>query len=120
MRFCSHCHNMLYVKVDEDENLVYYCKFCQHTEIEEKTHGSVLVLDDNKVDDVIKYKQYINKHIIHDPTLPRVNNVECPSVDCTKSSDKANEVIYIKYDFVNMRYLYYCCHCGNFWRSANT
>jgi DNA-directed RNA polymerase subunit M/transcription elongation factor TFIIS len=117
MRFCDHCQNMMYVRVDEDSNLVYYCKFCQHTETEDKKKGSILVIDDNKVDDAIKYKQYLNKHIIHDLTLPRVNNIQCPNVDCSKPATKDNEVIYIKYDFVNMRYLYYCCHCGNFWRT---
>ena len=27
-----------------------------------------------------------------------------------------NEVIYIKYDNDEMKYLYYCVHCDNFWK----
>jgi hypothetical protein len=26
-------------------------------------------------------------------------------------------VIYIKYDFINMKYLYHCCHCEHFWKN---
>lgn len=116
MRFCDKCSNMLYVKVDDDTNLVYYCKFCNHSETAPKTDGSVLVIDDNKVDDNIKYRQYVNKNIVHDPTLPRVNNIECTSDKCNKPANADNEVIYIKYDMANMKYLYSCVHCGHFWR----
>ena len=28
-----------------------------------------------------------------------------------------NEVIYTKYDKVNMRYRYYCIHCDHFWKN---
>lgn len=106
---------MFYAKVDEDNNLVYYCKFCNNNEVVPKENGSVLVIDDNKVDDKIKYMQYINKNIIHDPTLPRVTNIVCPNKDCKKKSSQPNEVIYIKYDFAKMKYLYVCCHCEHFW-----
>jgi DNA-directed RNA polymerase subunit M/transcription elongation factor TFIIS len=116
MRFCNLCSNMMYVKVDDDTNLVYYCKFCNNSVQEPKTNGSILVIDDNKIDDDIKYRQYMNKNVIHDPTLPRVNNIDCPNKQCTKKEGADNEVIYIKYDFANMKYLYYCCHCAHFWR----
>lgn len=117
MRFCDTCNNMFYVKVDENTDLVYYCKFCNNSITESKEKGSVLVIDDNKVDDNIKYRQYLNKNIIHDPTLPRVNNIVCTNSACTKKHDQENEVIYIKYDFANMKYLYFCCHCEHFWKT---
>jgi len=116
MLFCSTCNNMFYADVDEDKNLVHYCKFCNNSITVPKTNGSVLVIDDNKVDDNIKYRQFVNKNIVHDPTLPRVNNITCPNAACTKKKDQDNEVIYMKYDFANMKYLYYCCHCEHFWR----
>lgn len=118
MRFCSLCNNMFYVKVDDDTNLVYYCKFCNNSEQESKDKGSVLVIDDNKVDDNIRYRQYLNKNIIHDPTLPRVSNIVCPNTKCTKKAGSENEVIYLKYDYANMKYLYYCCHCEHFWKTT--
>lgn len=116
MHFCETCNNMLYVKVDDNTNLLYYCKFCNNAVTEKKESGSVLVIDDNKVDDNIRYQQFLNKNIIHDPTLPRVNNITCVNSTCTKKTGQDNEVIYIKYDFANMRYLYFCCHCEHFWK----
>lgn len=116
MRFCTTCNNMFYVKVDDNNNLVYYCKFCNNSQTESKDNGSILVIDDNTVDDDIKYNHFINKNIIHDPTLPKVSNIVCTNESCTKKQGEDNEVIYIKYDYANMKYLYFCCKCQHFWR----
>ena len=119
MKFCEFCENMLYVTVTEDNDLMHYCKNCEHKVIQKKSVGSICVIDDNTIDDATKYSQYINKYIKHDHTLPRVNNIECTNKDCkSKSEDVENEVIYIKYDFTNMKYIYYCCHCDSFWKPS--
>lgn len=118
MKFCSNCNNYLYVDLDEEKNLIRYCKNCSHKIIEKKEGGSVLVIDDNKIDDVTRYSQFLNKNIKYDPTLPRVNNIECTNLKCTKKKDEENEVIYVKYDFVNMKYLYYCCKCEQYFRNT--
>lgn len=115
MRFCECCNNMLYVNIDENKDLVYYCKYCNNKEVVTKENGSVCVIDDNKITDSIKYTQYINKHLKHDLTLPRVNNIVCPSESCSKPSTTENEVIYLKYDATNLKYIYHCCHCDHFW-----
>lgn len=117
MKFCDICNNMFYVSVEGTENgkrLVYYCKSCGHKNIEASSK-SVCVIDDNKVNNFIKYSQYINKYIKYDPCLPRVKNIVCPNDGCTKADNQDNEVIYIKYDNVDMKYLYNCCHCDHFW-----
>jgi hypothetical protein len=111
---------MLYVDIVKETNdLKYYCKNCDYEEIKSKDdRQSILVIDDNKLTDSIKYRQYVNKYIGFDHTLPRVNNIICPNEACTKPKDKDNEVIYIKYDFTNMKYMYNCTFCRRFWRSA--
>lgn len=119
MKFCEACNNMLYVGVEKDATtekkmLSYYCKTCGFKSLETSSK-SILVLDDNKVNDRIKYSQYVNKYIKYDPCLPRVKHIECPNEKCSKSTDQDNEVIYIKYDGTNMKYVYYCCHCDHFW-----
>ena len=116
MKFCDKCNNYLYVDLDNDRNLLRYCKNCSHTIVEKKEGGSILVIDDNKIDDITRYSQFLNKNIKHDPTLPRVNNIECTNPECNKSSD--NEVIYVKYDHVDMKYLYYCCKCEQYFRNT--
>lgn len=118
MKFCSCCNNFMYVDVDEEKNLLHYCKNCNHKEIHAKDAGSICVIKDNKIDDVTRYAQFLNKHIKHDPTLPRVTNIDCPNSKCSKKAEEENEVIYVKYDFVNMKYMYHCVHCGHNWRNA--
>lgn len=113
---------MLYADIaNEEKDLKYYCKNCKNEEIIKKdNNNSICVIDDNKLTDDVKYKQYVNKYIGFDKTLPKVNNIECPWASdgtCTKPDDKDNEVIYIKYDFINMKYMYHCCYCKNFWRT---
>lgn len=114
MKFCEFCSNMLYVTTNEHKQLLYYCKSCGNKHAETKT-GSTCVIDDNKINDFTKYSQYINKYLKHDPCLPRVNNIVCPSEACSRPPEQDNEVIYIKYDPVNMKYIYSCCHCNHFW-----
>lgn len=118
MKFCDYCNNMLYVKIDADKRLVYYCKSCGFNQVESNTK-SVCIVDDNKINDYTKYSQYINPYLKYDPCLPRVNNIKCPNKGCTKPSDKDNEVIYIKYDAVNMKYIYNCCDCNHFWTNID-
>ena len=115
MKFCDMCNNMLYVNIDNDKNMIYYCKNCNNKEVIDKDQGSICVIDDNKLTDELKYSQYINKYIKFDPTLPRVNNIICPNESCIKKSSDENEVIYIKYDFTDMKYIYKCAYCDHFW-----
>lgn len=118
MKFCINCNNYLYIDLDEERNLLRYCKNCGHKTVEKKEDGSVLVIDDNKIDNTTRFSQFLNKHIKHDPTLPRVNNIPCKNPSCTKKPEEENEVIYLKYDFVNMKYLYYCCKCDQYFRNT--
>lgn len=119
MKFCKFCDNMMYVDVEQNINLLYYCKNCNNREVKKKEDQdkSICVIDDDKLTDDIKYNQYVNEYIEYNNTLPRVNNIICLNEECTKPNDKDNEVIYIKYDFTSMKYMYYCCYCKKFWRN---
>lgn len=118
MKFCEFCENMMYIKVDDNRNLIFYCKNCNNTNTHNKGDGSVMLIHDNKIDDDAKYSQFINENIKYDSTLPHVENIECPNKKCTRGSKK-NDVIYIKYDFNNMKYVYNCTYCNEFWKSEN-
>lgn len=108
MKFCDQCENMLYISV-KNCSLIYYCKNCNFSVEQDCTSKSV---DISIVDDHDKISQYMSKYIKYDKTLPRVNNIKC---SCVKSNGQEDEVIYVKYDHANMKYLYYCCHCERFW-----
>lgn len=116
MKFCDLCRNMMYISVEEQTKLKYYCKNCSHSELEER-RVSVPLIENNYTDDMTNYAQYMTSYIKHDNTLPRVRNIKCPNGACNKPASADNEVIYIKYDQSNMQYLYYCCHCEQFWKN---
>ena len=45
--------------------------------------------------------------------------MECPNENCPTNTgkEKNKEVIYIKYDSDNMRFIYLCCHCQECWKN---
>lgn len=118
MNFCDYCNNMLYVDSDENKHLIHYCKTCGFKKSQGAGTKSVCITEDNKINDFTKYSQYINPYLKYDPCLPRVNNIKCTNISCTKPSTKDNEVIYIKYDATHMKYLYNCCDCNHFWTNT--
>ena len=123
MHFCVNCDNMYYIKLaGEDGNeLVYYCRNCgdENSEIGKQdiyvSKTSLKTVDNN-------YLNIINKYTKHDPTLPRVNNVECPNVSCASKSGaseegKPNEIIMMRYDDKNLKYVYLCPQCDTAWKN---
>lgn len=121
MKFCNICDNMLYISITSDNKLQHYCKNCSYKNVlDDQT--TELVSTTTIDQDVETYKQFMTKYIKYDMSLPRVNNISCVNPSCKTNSNNSahihdNQVIYIKYDQTNMRYLYYCCHCEQFWKN---
>ena len=133
MHFCDKCNNMLYIKLmtEDSDNLVYYCRNCGNSEYTiDKDNICV-----SKTDIVIREKAYdhdINEYTKLDPTLPRTNNIKCPNQSCSSNiisgieeqdttgnsiENKVNEVIYLRYDDINMKYIYMCTLCNKIWKT---
>ena len=119
MEFCDVCDNMLYVKTNEDKNLVKYCKHCEFSKVENNT-GYIKISETMYTEDDLLYNQSINKYLRYDPTLRRINDtlIKCPNKECitTEDAEKKQQVLYIKYHPQNMKYLYVCDYCGHIWR----
>ena len=52
-----------------------------------------------------------NEYTKLDPTLPRIYNVRCPNGKCATNAENASkpaEVIYMRYDDANLKYIYIC------------
>ena len=119
MHFCSNCSNMYYIRINSDDpnSLVYYCRQCGN---EDKSIGvdnvcvSKIQIKKNKK----SFNHIINKYTKLDPTLPRINNVLCPNPDCTTNTkNDPKEIIYIRYDDTNMKYIYLCSTCDTVWNT---
>lgn len=118
MHFCSNCSNMYYIRINaEDPNvLVYYCRKCGNEDTmlaSENVCVSKIHLKKTEQ----SFNHIINKYTKLDPTLPRINNILCPNKDCkTNVENKEPEIIYIRYDDVNMKYVYLCSDCDTVWQ----
>jgi len=98
------------------ETLRHICRNCGY-QAEDKKGG--LILEINLKEKISEgYKILMNEFTKHDPTLPHVNTIKCPNSLCdTNTSNKQKDVIYLKYDAVNMKFLYICNNCDTQWRS---
>tara|TARA_Y100000817_G_scaffold165888_1_gene129694 strand:+ start:1832 stop:2218 length:387 start_codon:yes stop_codon:yes gene_type:complete len=124
MHFCEKCDNMYYLKIAEEEKdkLIYYCRNCGH-EDSAISNENVCVLSTNIQEKSQRYLQVVNEYTKYDPTLPRINTIKCPNQECISNSaqpgdkDSDNEVIYIRYDDTNMKYIYMCAKCNTKWKT---
>lgn len=116
MDFCDICNNMLYVKSDEEKNLIKYCRHCDFSKIENTTKA-IKISETMYSEDDLLYNQHINKYLRFDPTLRRIkdNSITCPNSDCNVPEEE-QRILYIKYHPHNMNYLYVCDSCGNIWK----
>jgi hypothetical protein len=103
------------MKLGEANDLVMYCKNCNWTTNSGHEKG-MCVYESSAVEEEADYKQYMTKDVKNDHTLPRIRHIKCPNEKCT-GTDADREVIYVKYDNINLKYLYFCCDCETFWKS---
>jgi len=120
MKFCVNCDNMYYISINEKNHneLSYYCRNCGHVD-ETLASENVCVLNTQLKKGVQKYNHIINEYTKLDPTLPRLYNMQCPNDACKTNTEKSKktEVLYIRYDEENMKYIYMCSTCDTVWKT---
>jgi DNA-directed RNA polymerase subunit M/transcription elongation factor TFIIS len=123
MKFCANCQNMLYIGIDANDTnkLTYYCRNCGTVDdiITQEGH---CVLNTHLKQGEQKFNHIINQYTKLDPTLPRIYTMKCPNEGCVTNVDseekkKKTEVIYMRYDDSNMRYVYICVDCDTIWKT---
>ena len=113
--FCPTCRYYLYLD-QNDKTLRRICRNCGYQE-EDKKGGLILEID-LKEKTSEGYKILMNEFTQRDPTLPHVNTIKCPNGECTSNiGNTEKDVIYLKYDAVNLKFLYICNLCNAHWRS---
>ena len=112
--FCDDCNNTMYIYLEKETSELYlYCKTCQN---KIKYEGKLIYNNDHTID--ISESINNNKYINYDITLPHIksDNIKCPNEDCKSIvNNLESDIIFIKYDKNNMKYIYTCNYCGQKW-----
>ena len=105
------CYNCSYTKIiDINKEPEYKCVYKQNYNINKSN------IDKNSL-----------KYLCNDPTLPHVDNIQCPNIDCitnkqihnsellTEEKVNLNNVLYLIQTENTLTYLYICCNCKHSW-----
>jgi DNA-directed RNA polymerase subunit M/transcription elongation factor TFIIS len=113
---------MYYLKLKDTDsnNLLYYCRNCGDEKDMDDTNITVLKTNINNITET--YSNMVNEYTKYDPTLPRTSSIKCPNVDCISNTDNStkNKILYIRYDDVNIKYIYICTNCDTNWKTASS
>jgi DNA-directed RNA polymerase subunit M/transcription elongation factor TFIIS len=98
---------------DDLGTLIYYCRNCGNEEKNINLNNLCI----STYEQVSSQKtSKINEFTKYDPTLPHSYNIKCPREDCVSNTkDVQSDVIYIRVDDINMKYMYLCVHCNINW-----
>lgn len=111
---------MFYIKLnmDDENELIYYCRKCGN-ETNELVENNVIVSKTNVIKQNKNFKHIINEYTKLDPTLPHIDTIPCPNKECICNTDESvkYDLIYIRYDETNMKYIYICNHCNYNWKN---
>lgn len=124
MKFCPVCRYYLYLQTQYEDNkddiLRRICRNCGYQE-EDKIGGLILETD-LKERTSEGYKILLNEFTKDDPTLPHTDSIKCPTDTCASNLSAAakKDVIYLKYDPVNLKFLYICNICDTQWKSKGS
>lgn len=138
MNFCTNCNNMYYIRLtgEDEDKLVYYCRKCGHEDTSLTASLDNMCVSHSDKKTTSSYDHIINKYTKLDPTLPRLYNIKCPNESCltniksadeskdeskddSKDKSNSNEVLYVRYDDTNMKFVYMCTECDTIWKSAD-
>lgn len=142
MNFCPKCENYLFLEQGSQDNATikdgvtvtkksYFlnrrCRTCGYNEVD--TQGGLVnetIVQERASEG---YKILLNEFTRQDPTLPHVSTLPCPNttgdvatgkpICATHTGNTPRDVIIIKYDKENMKFLYICNVCGEQWRSRS-
>jgi DNA-directed RNA polymerase subunit M/transcription elongation factor TFIIS len=137
MHFCSLCANMYYISITPENELQYYCRNCGN--IDNTIAAENICVSKVNVKHTTtqqSFSQVVNKYTKYDPTLPRIHTIRCPNDECPSNASASvsasagggggnagenkkskNEIIYVRYDDTNLKYVYLCAKCDKVWNT---
>lgn len=135
MNFCPVCDYLLFIETYYDEKIEKkttsgenirvrnICKNCGHKDdIDNENDDEKLIMISNTTNaiDNVDVSSFMNKYTIHDKTTPHVDNIPCQNLECVTLQDGStvtNDVMFVRYDHINLKYLYQCVHCHHTWKN---
>ena len=117
MHFCNKCDNMYYLRLSEanSNKLIHYCRNCGNEDT--ITNETICITNNELIQNDQKYKYIINKYTKLDHSLPRTNTIKCPNQSCSSNKENTDrEIIYVRYDDDNVKYIYICSTCNFSWK----
>ena len=111
--FCPQCDNLLYPQT-QPTFVLLVCRCCGYFR---EAREARLLCTTSFTDEAAYAKDQLAilaKHLPHDPTLPRVNNILCPA----KCKGPTETIVY-EYDSKELRFVYVCVTCGHAWLSGS-
>ena len=130
---------MYYIRLsgEDEDQLTYYCRKCgnEDSAIIASLDNVCVSRSDKRT--ASSYDHIINKYTKLDPTLPRLYHIKCPNASCSSNTAKEqkqeegkddasvegasdkNEVLYLRYDDANMKFVYLCAICDTIWNTEN-
>jgi|TARA_B100001142_G_C13833299_1_gene461329 DNA-directed RNA polymerase subunit M/transcription elongation factor TFIIS len=118
---------MYYIKLSDNggenseylNNLVYYCRQCNYEDKDLVVDKSLICVSKSYINKKQEnYKDIVNEYTKLDPTLPEVKNIKCPNAECVSNKDgEDTKIVTIRYDDLDMKYMYLCCLCDNVWKN---
>ena len=114
---CPKCdYYMPLKKAQDDTAYARTCLNCGY--LEEEKPGLVMeTVIQEKASET--FSVVLNEYTKKDPRLPHITTLKCPNQTCPsrQAGGPKSDVIYIKYDVQNMKFLYICTHCDHQWRT---
>lgn len=116
INFCDNCDNCLFLYSDEEKKELYLgCKVCQT----KKPYNQEKCIYSNQYELDLSETINQNKFLKEDNTLPTIkdnSNIKCPNIECSSiKNNKPSDIQYIKYDHINMKFMYVCKYCSQKW-----
>ncbi len=117
MDYCPKCENFLFADSKESQ-LMRVCRTCPYKKADE--NGGLVMETIVQERSSEGYKILLNEFTRQDPTLPHVSTLPCPNKECaTNTGKQTRDVIIIKYDNQNLKFIYICNVCATQWRTRS-
>ena len=101
---------MYYIRLD-DEMTIISSIIVENVMKKQTSRKKICAYQRFNLDEEQRFSHIINEYAKLDPTLPRINSIRYYS-ECESNKDEKKRGYVIRYDDVNVKYIYLCAVCN--------